>query len=85
MFSSLLILFLPPLLYNKRIRGLFFKPLSKIAFWGFVFNFVLLTWIGAQPVEEPFILIGQVSSLLYFGYFLVICPFIIYIENRLLQ
>jgi len=28
-----------------------------------------LTWIGARPVEEPYILIGQVFSGVYFLYY----------------
>lgn len=84
MFASLLILFLVPLLHSSRFRGLTFRPLGRMAFWFFVTNFLLLTWIGAQPVEEPFIFIGQAASVFYFAYFLVICPLLGYFENCLL-
>jgi ubiquinol-cytochrome c reductase cytochrome b subunit len=47
-------------------------------------NFIFLTWIGSKPVEEPFILLGQVSSVFYFSYFLLIIPTVGYIENKLL-
>nr|YP_654374.2 cytochrome b [Nematostella sp. JVK-2006] len=84
MFASLLVLFLLPLLHTSRLRGLTFRPLGRMAFWFFVANFLLLTWIGSQPVEEPFILIGQIASMFYFAYFLVIAPLLGYLENRLL-
>nr|URF19455.1 cytochrome b [Galatheanthemum sp. MT-2020] len=84
MFSSLLILFLIPWLHSSRLRGLTFRPLARIAFWFLVADFFLLTWIGSQPVEEPFILVGQLASIFYFSYFLVISPLLGYLENHLL-
>jgi ubiquinol-cytochrome c reductase cytochrome b subunit len=53
-------------------------------YWFFMVNFVLLTWIGSKPVEEPYILIGQLSSIFYFSYFLLIVPIIGYLENNLI-
>lgn len=84
MFSSLLVLFLLPLLHTSRLRGLTFRPLARMAFWFLVADFFLLTWIGSQPVEEPFILVGQLASIFYFSYFLVLNPLLGYLENRLL-
>nr|YP_010701981.1 cytochrome b [Paracondylactis sinensis]WCL18743.1 cytochrome b [Paracondylactis sinensis] len=84
MFASLLILFLLPWLHSSRFRGLTFRPLGRIAFWFLVADFLLLTWIGSQPVEDPFILVGQLASVFYFSYFLILTPLLGYIENRLL-
>lgn len=84
MFSSLLILFLLPWLHRSRFRGLPFRPLGRVAFWFLVADFLLLTWIGSQPVEEPFIIIGQLASVFYFSYFLVLTPLLGYLENQLL-
>ena len=81
MFGSLLVLFLLPLLHTCRLRGLSFRPLARLAFWFLVSDFLLLTWIGSQPVEEPFILVGQVASVFYFAYFLVLTPLLGYIED----
>ena len=47
-------------------------------------NFILLTWIGAKPVEDPYIFIGQLSSIFYFSYFLLIVPMVGYLENNLM-
>lgn len=83
--SSLLILFLLPLLHQSYFRGLTFRPLSKLIFWFFIADFLLLTWIGGQPVEDPYILVGQIASIFYFSYFLFLSPFISSLENKLLQ
>lgn len=49
----------------------------------FVADFFILTIIGGQVVEEPFITIGQIASIFYFLYFLVINPVIGYIEKAI--
>nr|YP_009758581.1 cytochrome b [Epiactis japonica]YP_009758620.1 cytochrome b [Heteractis crispa]QIN90399.1 cytochrome b [Epiactis japonica]QIN90437.1 cytochrome b [Heteractis crispa] len=84
MIASLLVLFVLPWLHSSRFRGLTFRPLGRIAFWFLIADFLLLTWIGFQPVEEPFILVGQLASVFYFSYFLILSPLLGYIENRLL-
>lgn len=48
-------------------------------------DFLLLVWIGGQPVEEPYILIGQVVAVVYFVYFLVLIPLVGRLENQLLK
>lgn len=58
-----------------------FSPLSKIMFWFFTTIFLALTWIGANPVEEPYILAGQVLTGLYFFFFLF---WFFYYKSRLL-
>nr|YP_009515326.1 cytochrome b [Limnadia lenticularis]AXH81659.1 cytochrome b [Limnadia lenticularis] len=67
---SILILMIVPFLHKSKFRGLAFYPLSQI-FWSLVSVFFLLTWIGARPVEDPYILVGQILTVFYFGYFLL--------------
>jgi ubiquinol-cytochrome c reductase cytochrome b subunit len=74
-----------PILHTCHIRTLQFRPLGRIMFWFFVSIFLLLTWIGQQPVEEPFITLSQVLCVLYFGYFLILTPLVGLLENRLLK
>jgi ubiquinol-cytochrome c reductase cytochrome b subunit len=50
-----------------------------------VANFLILMQLGAKHVESPFIEFGQISTILYFSYFLIIMPFITYIENTLID
>ena len=83
MFAAILILLVLPLTDLSRSRGLQFRPLSKIFFYVFVANFLILMQLGAKHVESPFIEFGQISTVLYFSYFLVIMPLITVIENSL--
>lgn len=66
-----------------RSRGYQYRPLSKIAFFIFVANFLILMKLGAEHVESPFIEFGQISTALYFAHFLVIVPIISLLENSL--
>ena len=85
MFSALLILLILPITDNNKFRGIQFRPLSKIAFYIFVTNFLILMQLGAKHVESPFIELGQISTTLYFLYFLAIVPSISFFENTLVS
>nr|ALO76585.1 cytochrome b [Paromalus flavicornis] len=66
---SIAILLFMPFINKKKIQGNQFYPLNKILFWVYFTITVLLTWIGARPVEDPYILTGQILTVLYFMYF----------------
>lgn len=70
-FSGILILYTLPLIFNPNKKSTGFKITEKILYWLFIRSFICLTWIGGRPVEEPFILIGQVATLAYFAYFII--------------
>jgi len=76
MFSAILILLIMPFSDLSRSRGIQFKPLSKIIFYVFMANFLVLMQLGAKHVESPFIEFGQISTILYFSYFLIVVPLI---------
>nr|UAM91032.1 cytochrome b [Holotrichia niponensis] len=68
---SIAILFFMPFINNKMIQSTQFYPINKFLFWAFTTIIILLTWIGARPVEEPYILMGQTLTILYFLYYLI--------------
>lgn len=70
LFASVLLLFTLPFYNFKSVRRFIFLPLRKSYFWGLIGVLLLLTWIGARPVEYPYIFIGQILSVLYFSYFI---------------
>nr|YP_004222174.1 cytochrome b [Chrysoperla nipponensis]AJW60220.1 cytochrome b [Chrysoperla nipponensis]ARO47930.1 cytochrome b [Chrysoperla nipponensis]BAJ61132.1 cytochrome b [Chrysoperla nipponensis] len=68
---SIAILMIMPFYFMSNFQGLQFYPINQILFWSMVAIVILLTWIGARPVEDPYILIGQILTVLYFFYFLI--------------
>jgi ubiquinol-cytochrome c reductase cytochrome b subunit len=71
LFAAILILFIPPLTHIINKRTLSFYPASQFLFWILVASWLILTWIGGRPVEDPYILIGQTFTSTYFLYFLL--------------
>nr|ARH54817.1 cytochrome b [Trigonopterus sp. 5 AH-2016] len=69
--SSIAILYTLPFLNNKKFSSTQFYPINKLMFWTFFSTVLLLTWIGARPVEDPYILTGQILTLMYFLYFFI--------------
>nr|AFE02850.1 cytochrome b [Aspergillus fumigatus] len=85
MFAAILALMVMPITDLSKLRGVQFRPLSKIAFYIFVANFLVLMQLGAKHVETPFIEFGQISTVLYFAHFFVIVPVVSIIENSLVE
>ena len=85
MFSAILAIMLLPITDLGRSKGFQFRPLSKIAFWVFVVNFLILMKLGACHVESPYIELGQISTVLYFSYFIAIVPVVSLAENTLVD
>ncbi|YP_010449136.1 cytochrome b (mitochondrion) [Pectinophora gossypiella] len=68
---SILILIILPLTFNKKIQGIQFYPINQIMFWIMITTIILLTWIGARPVEDPYVMTGQILTLIYFSYYII--------------
>nr|AGB14380.1 cytochrome b [Pelophylax hubeiensis] len=82
---SIMVLFLMPIIHTSKLRSLMFRPIAKTFFWALIANTTILTWIGGQPVEDPFITIGQIASGLYFLIFVLLIPSLGLLENKLLK
>lgn len=78
---SILVLMVCPFIVKRKFRRIAFYPLSKFYFWAHINVWILLTWIGARPVEDPYVALGQGLSFLYFLYYFF-NPFLISIWDR---
>ena len=74
MFSAIIVLFALPFIDKHPVRSAKFRPYYRIAFWLLFLDCIILGWVGANPPEGTFVLIGQVSTAYYFFHFLVLLP-----------
>ena len=81
MFSSILVLFFLPWLDTSKVRSATFRPIYKKLFWLFVADTVLLGWIGGNPPEGIYIIMGRVATAYYFMHFIFIMPILGFVEK----
>ena len=74
------LLLLPFLLKNNVIRSSIFKPFFAFFFWSFLFDCVILGWIGGLPVMSPYLIIGQLSAVWYFFSVFLLLPLMGFLE-----
>lgn len=85
MISAIAILALLPWIHSTEVRSSRFRPAYKLLYWSMMCCCLLLGWIGGMPVEEPYVLIGQIASIYYFIYFLLLLPLLGRVEKYLLR
>jgi len=83
MFAAVLVLFVLPWLDTSKVKSLVFKPISRIFFWIFAIDCIVLGFCGANNPEGLWVLTARVGTLYYFGYFLVILPLLGKLERPL--
>jgi ubiquinol-cytochrome c reductase cytochrome b subunit len=74
MFGAIIVLFFLPWLDTSKVRSAVYRPWYKVFFWIFVVNAILLGWLGSRPAEGLYVVMSQLGTLYYFGFFLVIMP-----------
>jgi ubiquinol-cytochrome c reductase cytochrome b subunit len=86
MFASLLILLVLPITDFSRTRGnKTLNPINMVFFTIFVCNFVVLGLIGSNHAAEPFILLGQICTTIYFAHFVITVPIVTIFQNTFLD
>nr|AWV83170.1 cytochrome b [Auritibicen bihamatus] len=71
LFMSILILVFIPMLNNSKFLGTSNYPVNQAMFWYMLINLILLTWIGTQPVESPFLNVGMLLTVFYFTHYFI--------------
>jgi len=79
---AILVLFLVPILHRSSQNACSYRPGGQTIFWIIIGKFFILTWIGSQPVEFPYIFMGQMASAIYFLGFLIFIPLMGYTEKK---
>jgi quinol-cytochrome oxidoreductase complex cytochrome b subunit len=72
MLGSLLILIPLSIFGTINIRSNRYKPILQVLFWIFVCNFLFLLWLGAKPIAQPYTILGQIATVFYFAYFILL-------------
>ena len=85
MFGSLIILLFIPFINTSEVRSTTFRPIFKICYWLLVADFLILGWVGQKPVKDAYIIVGQISTVFYFTFFLILIPLIGNLESRLVR
>jgi ubiquinol-cytochrome c reductase cytochrome b subunit len=85
MFGAIAVLYTLPFTQSSEVQSSAFRPIYRLFYWLFVGDFLILLWIGQQIVEEPFILVGQIATVFYFLFFLVIIPGLGRVERYLMR
>ncbi|MBP6951296.1 MAG: cytochrome b N-terminal domain-containing protein [Alphaproteobacteria bacterium] len=82
MFGAVFVLFFLPWLDASKIRSATFRPVYKWIFWGFVVDCFILGCVGAHSPDYIYDnlgglsnqILGQMTTLLYFGFFFIALP-----------
>jgi ubiquinol-cytochrome c reductase cytochrome b subunit len=75
------VLFFVPWLDTSKVRSAVYRPWYKLFFWLFAANALFLGWLGSRPAEGAYVVMSQISTLYYFGFFVVIMPVLGFIET----
>ena len=79
----LIILLLIPFINTSEVRSTTFRPIFKFFYWLLVADFLLLGCVGQKPVKDVYVFVGQVATVFYFLFFLILIPLIGIVETKL--
>ena len=74
MFAAVFILMFLPWLDTSKVRSAVFRPLYKVFFWILVIDVIVLGYIGANPPEGMYLIVGRIATIYYFVHFILIMP-----------
>ncbi len=84
MFAAIAVLFVIPWLDNSKIKSCSFRPLYKWLMILFFVNFFVLGYVGLKPATGNYLLVARIGVVYYFGFLLVITPFMHRFEKNII-
>lgn len=85
MLAALVLLAVLPYINTSEVRSTTFRPIFRQFYWLFIADCLILGWIGGKVAEYPYVQIGQVATVYYFGFILVLVPVIGRVESFLMR
>ena len=70
-----------PWLDTSKVRSTRYRPVYRWFFWAFVLTCFVLGYLGSQPPEGWYLILGRVFTFYYFAFFLVVMPVLGRIEK----
>ena len=83
--GAIVMILIMPWLNTSEVRSSAFRPIYRKLFWFLLADFLILGWIGQNEVETPYVEVGQFSTIIYFGFFLVLVPGLGKLESMLMR
>ena len=80
---SIFILFIIPWLDTCKVRSSRFRPIYKQFYLIFIFNFLVLMWVGSKVPEGYYLIISRIATIYYFSHFLIVMPILGKFEKTL--
>ncbi len=72
--ASILVLFVLPFINSSLVRNTYYRPYYCWFLSFFFIGFIALGWIGQNPVEAPFDIVGLLLTVYYFFFLLIVIP-----------
>ena len=79
--GSIILLAFLPWLDTSKVRSANYRPMYRAFFWLFVIDSIALGYIGSQPPEGTYILLGRIFTAWYFIHLLVVLPLLGFFET----
>nr|ALO76489.1 cytochrome b [Mastinocerus sp. MAS01] len=70
MILSIMILMIIPIMKKNNLSSQF-CPMNKMLMWSLMMIMLILTWLSTMPVEQPFTMLNQMMTFMYFSSFML--------------
>tara|TARA_Y100000590_G_scaffold96169_1_gene109239 strand:- start:8737 stop:9963 length:1227 start_codon:yes stop_codon:yes gene_type:complete len=83
MFGAIIVLFVLPWLDRSKIISCTYRPIYRWLMILFFINFFILGYVGLKPATGTYLLVARIGVIYYFGFLLILTPYIHKIEKNI--